>query len=76
MKLRELLPGEKVRISGYQKSDNHYRKKLLSMGLTRGTEVKLIKVAPFGDPVEIETRGYSLSLRKGEAEILNVEKIS
>lgn len=74
MKIRELLPGESATIEGYKKSEPGYRKKLLSMGLTRGTKIKLIKVAPLGDPVEVETRGYSLTLRKGEAEILDVER--
>lgn len=39
-----------------------------SMGLTKGVEVKVVKVAPLGDPIEIEIRGYSLSIRKDDAE--------
>ena len=44
------------------------------MGLTRGTELRLVKVAPLGDPVEIEVRGYRLSLRKKEAEALLLKR--
>ena len=47
--------------------------RLLAMGLTRGSVVKVIKVAPLGDPVKIEVRGYDLSLRKAEADALLVE---
>jgi len=48
--------------------------KLLSLGLTKGTEVLTVKTAPFGDPMEIELRGYRLSLRKAEAENVLIEK--
>ena len=54
---------------------NSYRKKLLSMGLTPGTEFTLQRTAPLGDPVEIIFRGFSLSLRKQEAAGLWVEKL-
>ena len=47
-----------------------YRAKLLSMGLTKGTEFKVLQFAPLGDPVEIEVRGFSLSLRREEADAL------
>ena len=70
----ELSPGQTATVAGYQTSDAHYRSKLLSMGLTRGTELRLVKVAPLGDPVEIEVRGYRLSLRKSEAEALLLKR--
>ena len=44
------------------------RRKLMDMGVTRGVEVMVDKVAPFGDPIEIHLRGYALSLRKNDAE--------
>ncbi|MFP4302536.1 MAG: ferrous iron transport protein A [Spirochaetaceae bacterium] len=72
--VRELSPGQTATVTGYETSDAHYRSKLLSMGLTRGTELKLVKVAPLGDPVEIEVRGYRLSLRKKEAEALLLKR--
>jgi ferrous iron transport protein A len=74
-KLKDFSPGEKVEIIGYESSSRVYREKLLAMGLTRGTVVKLKKVAPFGDPVEITVRGFNLSLRKDEADVLRVRKV-
>ena len=44
------------------------KRRIMDMGLTKGTEVKIRKVAPLGDPVEITVRGYELSIRKSEAE--------
>lgn len=74
--VKDLQVGESAEIVGYAKADKVYRRKLLSMGLTRGTMFTLLKVAPLGDPVEIGVRGYKLSLRKAEAEILQIEKKS
>jgi Fe2+ transport system protein FeoA len=73
-RLKELKPGESAEILGYEGNDPIYRNKLLAMGLTKGTEVKLVKIAPLGDPVEIAVRGYHLSLRKAEADILQVRR--
>ena len=53
--------------------EGELRHHLLDMGLTPGTEVTLRKVAPLGDPLEITLRGYELSLRKSEAELIEVE---
>ena len=49
------------------------RLRLLDMGLIPGTAVKVIKIAPLGDPIEITVRGYELSLRKADAESIEVE---
>lgn len=68
--------GQRALVVGYEESDAGYRGKLLAMGLTRGCEVKIVKVAPLGDPVKIEVRGYGLSLRKAEADALIVEGMS
>ncbi len=73
-KLSDLKIGEEAIVSGYEKADLRYREKLLSMGLTRGTSIMLLKRAPFGDPVEIQVRDFKLSLRKQEAEILLLEE--
>jgi len=62
-------------VVGFNASGKAYRRKLLTMGLTPGTEISLIRVAPLGDPVEIWIRGYSLSLRKDEADALSVDKL-
>jgi len=69
-KLGQMKIGEKAKIKGYEKKGEQYREKLLSMGLTKGAEVTLLKLAPMGDPVEILIRDFKLSLRKEEAEIL------
>ena len=66
--------GEQAEIIGYKPTEKSYRRKLLSMGLTRGTVFTLTKAAPLGDPVEIEVRGYRLSLRRSEAEALEIKK--
>ncbi|WP_413160247.1 FeoA family protein [Capilliphycus salinus ALCB114379] len=74
--LREMPSGTAGRIRGYEKAYRAYKSKLLSMGLTPGTEFTVIRVAPFGDPVEINVRGFNLSLRKQEADALIVEVLS
>ena len=76
MQITDLIPGNKAKILGYREADGKYRRKLLAMGLTKGTEFELLKVAPLGDPVEISLRGFSLSLRKGEAEIMELERVA
>ena len=48
------------------------KRRIMDMGLTRGTEVYVRKVAPLGDPVELTVRGYELSVRKGDAEMIEV----
>ena len=49
------------------------RSRIMDMGITKGTEIYVRKVAPLGDPVEITVRGYELSLRKADAEILEMQ---
>ncbi len=49
------------------------KRRIMDMGLTRGTEVYVRKVAPLGDPLELTVRGYELSVRKGDAELIEVE---
>ena len=65
--LSELKPGEKGVISKVV-GDGEVRRRLLDMGLTRGTEITVIRRAPLGDPVEFLLKGYNLSLRKRESE--------
>jgi len=67
--------GDLAKIIGFEPSGKPYRKKLLAMGLTPGTEFKITRFAPLGDPVEINLRGFSLTLRKDEAAVLQVEKL-
>jgi len=71
----DLKTGDKARIIGYLDDNSGYRKKVLSMGLLPGTEFVVKHIAPLGDPIEIEVRGFSLILRKKEAGILKLEGI-
>lgn len=73
MKLKNMKIGESAVVSGFEDYDKTYLKKLMAMGVTRGTELTFKKIAPLGDPLEIEVRGFRLSLRKDEADILIVE---
>ena len=49
------------------------KRRIMDMGLTKGTEIYVRKVAPLGDPMELTVRGYELSVRKGDAEFIEVE---
>jgi len=73
--LRDMQVGESGKVAGYAKGATVYREKLLAMGLTRGTEFVVERVAPMGDPMEIQLRGFALTLRKDEASALFVEMI-
>lgn len=75
MTLGQLRVGDRARVTGYSEAGKSFRRKLLAMGLTPGIEIAVARVAPMGDPVEIRVRGFSLSLRREEAAILNVEKL-
>ena len=70
--LRDVQVGETatiVRLHG----EGALKRRIMDMGLTRGTEVFVRKVAPLGDPMELTVRGYELSVRKGDAELIEVE---
>ncbi len=73
--LNQLMVGDSGRVVGFDKSGKAYRKRLLAMGLTPGTEFSIVRCAPLGDPIELRLRGFSLSLRKHEAAALLVEKL-
>lgn len=73
--LAHLQIGDSARVINLGRRDRAYRYKLLAMGLTPNTEFTLIRKAPLGDPVEIYVRGYSLTLRKDEAALLEIEKL-
>lgn len=71
MKLSDLKAGDKAVIKGFEASDLEL--KLMEMGCIPGEEVWVEKIAPFGDPISIRIAGYSLSLRKNEANQIEVE---
>ena len=73
--LDELKSGESGRISKFDLNQADGQR-LLEMGLTVGSRIKVLKVAPLGDPMEILVRGYHLSLRKAEARFIQVELTS
>jgi ferrous iron transport protein A len=75
-RLKDLQIGEEAEILGYAPCDPAYRNKLLSLGLTKATRIRLIQKAPLGDPVEIEVRGFRLSLRKDEADVILLRKLN
>ncbi len=69
MTLRDLKPGQSGVVASIGGVGN-IRRRVLEMGVTPGTKVDVVKVAPLGDPVEVVLRGYNLSLRKEEAEAI------
>ena len=75
MTLAELKSGEMAEITGYTLGNAMYRAKLLALGLTSGVQIKIINVAPLGDPFEIAVRGYHLSLRRDEVGVVKVKKL-
>ncbi len=53
--------------------DGAIKRRIMDMGITKGVEINIRKVAPLGDPIELTVRGYELSLRKADAEMIEVE---
>lgn len=70
---KDLSKGASAKILRFNGLDEFYRNRLMSLGLTPGTEFKVQHVAPLGDPVEISVRGFHLSLRWAEAGSIEVE---
>ena len=70
--LNKLKKGENGKITAF-KDKGEFKKHLMEMGLVRGSDVRVERVAPLGDPIEIKIKGYSLSLRKEDAEKIEVE---
>ena len=75
MTLGDMQVGETGRVTGFEAGGRSYRKKLLAMGLTRGTPFTVNRVAPMGDPVEISLRGFRLTVRRDEAVVVLVERL-
>ena len=70
--LKEIKPGVSVRVTKIG-GQGPVKRRIMEMGITKGVEVFVRKVAPLGDPVEITVRGYELSLRRDDAELIEVE---
>lgn len=70
--LKEAKVGETLKVLKLT-GEGAVRRRIMDMGITKGIEVNIRKVAPFGDPVEVTVRGYELSIRKADAEMIQVE---
>ena len=70
--LRQAKVGDTVKVKKLH-GEGAVKRRIMDMGITKGVEVKIRKVAPLGDPVEVTVRGYALSLRKADAEMIEVE---
>ena len=70
--LREAKIGETVKVVKLH-GEGAIKRRNMDMGITKGTEVYVRKVAPLGDPVEVTVRGYELSLRKADAEMIEIQ---
>lgn len=70
--LRDISCGQTVKVTKIT-GEGPVRRRIMDMGITKGVDIYVRKVAPLGDPVEVTVRGYELSLRKGDAEMILVE---
>ena len=70
--LRETACGETVKVVKLT-GEGPVKRRIMDMGITKGVEIYVRKVAPLGDPVEVPVRGYALSLRTADAEMISVE---
>ena len=70
--LRDAKVGETVRVVRLH-GEGAVKRRIMDMGITRGVEVYVRKLAPLGDPIELNIRGYELSLRKADADMIEVE---
>ncbi len=70
--LREVEVGKTAKVSKIN-GEGKVKRRIMDMGITKGTEIYVRKVAPLGDPIEVTVRGYELSLRKADADIIEIE---
>ena len=70
--LREASIGDTVKVVKLY-GEGAVKRRIMDMGITKGTEIYVRKTAPFGDPIEVTVRGYELSLRKADTEMIEVE---
>lgn len=69
--LREIKVGESARVVKLH-GEGAVKRRIMDMGITKGVDVTIRKVAPLGDPIEVTVRGYELSIRKNDAEMIEV----
>ena len=72
MTLKDTKVGQTVQVKRLN-GEGAVKRRIMDMGITKGTQVFVRKVAPLGDPIEVTVRGYELSLRKADAEMVEVE---
>lgn len=70
--LKESKVGDTVRVVKLH-GEGAVKRRIMDMGLTKGVDVRVRKVAPLGDPIEVTVRGYELSIRKADAEMIEIE---
>lgn len=70
--LKDVKVGETVTVTRLH-GEGPVKRRIMDMGITKGVEIFVRKVAPLGDPIEVTVRGYELSLRKADAEMIEVE---
>lgn len=70
--LRNVKCGQSVKVVKLH-GEGAVKRRIMDMGIAKGTDVYVRKVAPFGDPVEVTVRGYELSLRKADAEMIEIQ---
>jgi len=75
MKLSDLKKGDRGEVVSINNSSDSLKRRMLDMGITNGAEVMIKKIAPLGDPVCIELRGYELCLRKSDLSSVEVNKL-
>ncbi len=74
MTLRDVKIGDTCKVKRIH-GEGALKRRIMDMGITKGVEIYVRKVAPLGDPVEVTVRGYELSIRKGDAELIDVESV-
>lgn len=70
--LKDMRPGETAAVARLR-GEGPVKRRIMDMGITKGTEISVRKVAPLGDPMELTVRGYELSIRKADAEMIEME---
>lgn len=76
MQFKDLPIGAKCRIKAFKAGSTEYRRRLLMLGISLGCTLEVVRIAPLGDPIEVRVRGCLISVRKDEADILDIEPMA